>query len=218
MKTKQGDWVEIVYVGRLDDGSIFDLNDKELAKNVGMGNQHIHGQTVICLGQRDVVEGLDEALVDQDLGTPTVVIVQPEKGFGKRDAQKFSMVPLNKFHEQKINPVPGLRVNFDDLVGTVKSVSGGRVLVDFNHPLAGRPLHYQVTVKRKVDDVKEKVAGFLEMHFHAHGAKVSEKEGAVTVTLSVPKELQPLIEGEVRKRIAEVKSLTFEEEKKTSTK
>jgi len=58
MKTKNGDFVQIEFIGRLEDGTIFDLNDKELAKKEGLGT-HIHDKTIICLGSKDVVEGLE---------------------------------------------------------------------------------------------------------------------------------------------------------------
>ena len=148
MKAQKGDFVEIKYIGRLDDGSIFDVNDKEAAKKEGM-NGHIHERTMICLGQRDLVPGLDDFLCEKELGKKLEVVIEPDHGFGKKDPKLLQMIPTNKFKEQKINPMPGLRVEIDQYTGVIKSISGGRALVDFNHPLAGRTLHYEVTITKK---------------------------------------------------------------------
>lgn len=213
MKAQKGDFVEIKYVGKLDDGAIFDLNDKEIAQKEGM-HGYIHEKTIICLGQRDVVPGLDDFLIDKEINTKLSLVVEAENGFGKKDPQKIQMIPAHKFKDQKINPMPGLRVEIDQYTGVIKSVSGGRVLVDFNHPLAGRSLHYEISMKRKVDDLKEKVSGFLEMNFHLHHAQLEEKEGSVTLTAPIPKELQVMLEQELKKRIPQLKALHIVEEKK----
>jgi len=205
MKTKKGDFVELVYVGRLDDGLIFDLNDETIAKKEGLNPAP---KTIACLGERDVVVGLDDFLVDKDVGNNYDVVVSAEEGFGKKQAGLIQMIPLRKFRDQEINPMPGLRLNIDGQVGTVKSVSGGRVLVDFNHPLAGRELHYAVTIKRVVDDIKEKVGSFLQMTMQ-RAVKVDEKDGDVTVHVEVPEELQKMFNEELKKRIPQLKSIKF---------
>jgi len=209
MKTVKGDFVEIKYVGRLDDGSIFDLNDKELAKKEGMDG-HIHEKTIVCLGERDVVPGLDDFLIDKELGKKLTTSIAPEQGFGKKDPKLLQMIPANKFKEQKIQPVPGLRVEIDNYSGVIKSVSGGRILIDFNHPLAGRNLQYEVMINKKIEDMKEQVAGFLEMSFHLHDCHVEANDGTVTVKSPMPKEMQEMLEKELKKRIPKLKALVLE--------
>mgnify|MGYP001189829342 CR=1 FL=1 len=209
MVTKAGEVVEIKFVGKLEDGMIFDLNDKEVAAKEGLKG-HFHSKTIICLGQGDVVAGLDESLVGKEVGKKLEVSVEAEKGFGKRNADLFHMIPLSKFKDHKINPMPGLQVNIDDNMGVVKSVSGGRVLVDFNHPLAGKTLKYEVTIVRVVEDLAEKIQGFLELMFHLHDAKVEAKEGNVVVKHEVPKEFAEMLEGKLKERYPELKSLKFE--------
>jgi len=120
---------------------------------------------------------------------------------------------MKKFLEQKINPVPGMTVEIDNYTGLIKSVSGGRVLVDLNHPLAGKNVSYEVTIIRKVEDLKEKVEGFLEMNLHLHHPKVEVHEHNVTLDMPMPKEMLPLIEAELKKRIPELKGLSVKEKK-----
>lgn len=210
MKTQKGDFVEITYVGRLEDGSIFDLNDKEVAKKLAI-QTHIHDRTVICLGERDVVPGLDDFLIDKTIGERLHVDISSEQGFGKKDPKKFSLVPLSKFKEQKINPIPGLRVEVEDYNGIIKSVSGGRVIVDFNHPLAGRNLAYDIIINKNIDSLKDKVAGYLEMNFHLHHVDVEEKENHVTIKAPFPKEMKDMLEAELKKRIPELQGISLEQ-------
>ena len=157
---------------------------------------------------------IDDFLLDKEIATKLSVVVHAEEGFGKKDPKHIQMIPLNKFKDQKINPMPGLRVEIDQYTGVVKSVSGGRVLVDFNHPLAGRDLHYEVMIKRKVEDLKEKVSGFLELNFHLHHAQLEEKDGVVTLHAPIPQEMQVMLQTELQKRIPELKGLLIQNSEK----
>ena len=56
-----------------------------------------------------------------------------------------------------------MQLNIDGVVGTVKTVTGGRTLVDFNHPLSGRELVYEVQVKKVVTDTQQKVKHLQSM-------------------------------------------------------
>ena len=84
-----------------------------------------------------------------------------EHAFGKKNAQLIQMIPAKRFKEQKIQPVPGLRLNIDNRIGIIRSVNGGRIIVDFNHPLAGRDVTYDIEIKRIVTDKKECISSIF---------------------------------------------------------
>jgi len=75
------------------------------------------------------------------------------------------MIPIKIFFQHKINPVQGAVLNFDGKMGKVLSVSGGRVLVDFNHFLAGKDVIYEVNVKKIIQDIDEKIKSFNNFIF-----------------------------------------------------
>ena len=75
------------------------------------------------------------------------------------------MIPIKLFKAQKLNPYPGAVFNFDGRIAKVLSVSGGRVMVDFNNPLAGKIVIYEINVLRKVDDLNEKIKSFINFLF-----------------------------------------------------
>jgi FKBP-type peptidyl-prolyl cis-trans isomerase 2 len=75
------------------------------------------------------------------------------------------MIPLKVFHEKQVNPVAGMMFDFDGRAAKILTVSGGRVTVDFNNPLAGKTVTYNLEVLRKVEDLKEQVNAFNEFLF-----------------------------------------------------
>jgi peptidylprolyl isomerase len=70
-------------------------------------------------------------------------------------------VPLRQLLAKEINPVVGARIEFQGKMATVRSTGAGRVLLDFNPPLAGRTLVYDITVTKKLDDKKEKISALI---------------------------------------------------------
>jgi FKBP-type peptidyl-prolyl cis-trans isomerase SlyD len=210
MVTKKGDYVAIKYVGRLEDGSIFDLNDKDTAKKEKI-DAHIHDSTIVCIGKHEVVVGLDKELEGKELGKKFEVTVVAEEGFGKKDPKLFQMIPMNKFNEQKIKPVVGLQLNIDNnMRGIIKAVDGGRVTVDFNHPLAGKDLKYEVTIEKVIENLSEKIKGLLVNTLHLHSVQVTAKEGKVNIKSILPETMQKPLEAELKKRFEEIKEITFQ--------
>lgn len=160
---KKNDFIELEYTGRIKDGNIvFDTTNEKIAKDNSLFNEHIkYGAIIICVGQGLLLKGLEEAIEGKELGK-YIIELSPENAFGKKNAKLIQLVPLKKFIEQEINPVPGLQINMDGIIGTIKKSGGGRVIIDFNHPLASREVIYEVELKRIVNDVKEKVQSFLK--------------------------------------------------------
>jgi FKBP-type peptidyl-prolyl cis-trans isomerase 2 len=181
MTLKKGDFVELEYTGRLKEtGEVFDTTDEKLAKEKDLHSpEGFYGPLVVRLGESQVLKGLDEALVGKDLGKH-VIQLPAGQAFGHKDPKLVHLMPLKRFHEHQINPVPGLRMNIDGLIGLVRSTSGGRVMVDFNHPLAGKDVTYEVNVKRRVDEPVERVKAMLRFA-RIEAKHVEAKDGKVHV-------------------------------------
>ena len=112
------------------------------------------------------LEGLDKFLIGKPEEPAKYEIeLQPEEAFGKRNPSLIQRIPLKIFHEKKLSPAPGVFFNFDGKEGKILAVSGGRVMVDFNHALAGKDLVYNIKILRKVDDINEKINAFNEFFF-----------------------------------------------------
>lgn len=207
MPIKKHDFVEIDYTGRIKEGNeVFDTTNEAIAKKSNIYAKGVeYKPVVICVGEHQLLPGLDEFLVGKDVGSFTVEVPQ-EKAFGKKDAGLLKMIPANKFEEQGIKPVAGLRLNIDGMVGIIRSVSGGRTVVDFNHPLAGRDVVYDLTVNKFVTDKKVQVESVLKVLL---GLKTEVKVENKKATIMMP-ELPKEILGELSKKLTELTGLDIE--------
>ena len=161
---KKGDFIELDYTGRIkDDKVVFDTTLEQTAKDSNIYNSKFkYKPAIICLGEKHLIKGLDDALMGKKPGKYTFEI-KAENAFGKKTPDLLKLIPARLFTKDNIRPFVGLEVNVDGTLGIVRSVSGGRVIVDFNHPLASKDLVYDVDVKRFVTDPLEKTKALLEL-------------------------------------------------------
>ncbi|MDP1729425.1 MAG: FKBP-type peptidyl-prolyl cis-trans isomerase [archaeon] len=164
-KTQKGDFIELEFLGKnLLNDEIFDTNIPEEAKKI---NLEMNAKPfIISIGKSMVVKGFDEALESKETNKKYSIKLSPEKAFGKRQSNLVKLIPLKIFTAQKIMPEPGMTLALDQNLVKVISVSGGRVLVDFNNPLAGKEIEYEFTIKRLVSDAKEKINAFQRFFFN----------------------------------------------------
>lgn len=167
MPLQKKDFIEIEFTGRLKDtGDIFDSNVKEELEKIHKGHDHsVEAKPLIyCLGEGMFLAGVDDYLIGKEIGKH-IIGLSSEKAFGKRQRELVKMIPIKIFFQHKINPVPGAMLNFDGKMGKVLSVSGGRVLIDFNHPLAGKDVIYEINARRVIQDIDEKIKAFNNFIF-----------------------------------------------------
>lgn len=210
MKLKKGDFIEIDYIAKIkDENKIFDLTKEDVAKKENLYHkEHKYKPIIICLGYNDVIKGLDEELIGKELGEYKIEI-KAEKAFGKKTYDLIKLVPNSIFAKENIRPFPGLQVNIEGIIGIVRSVSGGRSLIDFNHPLSGKDLIYEVEVKRIINDVNEKLKSLLELKF-GNEVNFSLSNNKAVIKLEIEKELKDLLIKEIKERITEIKEIEFE--------
>jgi len=214
VKIKKGDFIEVEYTGKTKEGIVFDTTYEQIAKENKIHNEDAsYGPIVICVGESHVISGLDKRLQGKTIGEYDFEISQ-EEGFGKKTAKLLRLIPMSAFRKQDIQPFPGLQINMDGVMGTVKTVSGGRIIVDFNHPLAGKELEYHVKINRLVEGIDEKIKSLIKLQF---GLKDDEfdvviKDNIVGITLkkeiNIPEEMQKIFKEKAIK-LAEVKDITF---------
>ncbi len=160
---KEGDFIKLDFTGRIKDtGEIFDSTLESVAKSDGTYDKNKKYEPLtIAVGKGQVIKGLDKFLVGKTLGHYEVSI-KPEEAFGKRNPKLLKLMSKQVFLKHDINPFPGLRVEMDNALATIVSVTGSRVLVDFNHPLAGKEVTYEIDIKSFVDDKKEQIGIVVE--------------------------------------------------------
>jgi FKBP-type peptidyl-prolyl cis-trans isomerase SlyD len=126
------------------------------------------GEPLVYLqGHEEIVPGLEKALEGKSKGDTLQVTVTPDEGYGAYDPDGLEEVPRSEFPEglelQAGGILSATDPDGDEVDFFIKEVKGDTVLVDFNHPLAGKTLHFDVTVR----DVRSATAEELE-HGHAH--------------------------------------------------
>ena len=159
-KIAKKDFIEIEFTGKDKDGNIFDSNIKE---DLAKANLNTPAKPFIYAVDEDMfLKSVDDFLIGKETGKDYELELEPEKAFGKRNPQMIKMVPLRIFKQQQQPPYPGMMFNFDGQIGKIISVSGGRILTDFNNPLAGKTVIYKIKVKRKVTELKEKASAMIQ--------------------------------------------------------
>ncbi len=211
-KIKKNDFVEINYVGYTD-GKVFDSNLKDELEKIH--SEAKPRKVVVCVGKRMLIAGLDEALEEKEIGKEYNVQIKSDKAFGPRRRELMKTIPLKVFTEKRIRPQPGMVLAMDETLAKVIAVSGARVIMDFNSPLAGKDLEYKFTIVRKVEDVKEKSESMFENYFRF----VPEFEVKDKVIVKGPKVLEKFImQMNVLFKETVGKELAFEEKKQEQVK
>jgi len=187
---QKNDFVEIEFTGKIkDSGEVFDTNSK-----IEIEKKKLNFQSkpyVICIGKGMSIKGLDKEVEGKEVGKEYSAEFKPEEAFGKRNPSLIRMIPLKFFIEQKIMPQKGMQLNLDGTIAKVISVSGGRVLVDFNNPLAGKVVSYDYRIIKKLEDEKDKVNALQDFFFRKQfDFAVKDKE----VTFKVKENLKKFIE------------------------
>ncbi len=162
MVFQKNDFIEIEFTGRIKGGEVFDSN---VAGELKKLNPNAEAKLFIfSLGNEMFLEGIDDFLIGKNIGKYEIEL-SPEKAFGRRSPDLIQRMPTKVFFNHKLNPVPGTVFNFDNKLGKILAVSGGRVIVDFNNPLAGKDVVYTLNVLRKIDNLNEKINSLNEFFF-----------------------------------------------------
>jgi peptidylprolyl isomerase len=134
-KAESGDTVRVHYTGTLDDGTVFDSSrDGEPLEFV--------------LGDGQVIEGFEEALLGMSEGESREVELPPEKAYGERSDELVISVDRSELPED-LDPEVGQTLAVDtgdeeEMAAWVAEVGEDAITVDLNHPLAGRTLNFEV--------------------------------------------------------------------------
>ena len=140
MIVKTGDKVKVDYVGRLDDGSVFDSSEnhgKPLEFEVGSGH---------------VIKGFDDAVLGMREGGEKEFTLLPAEAYGQHDPTLVQRVSRDIF-PREADLVAGLLFEAglptgEKVPATITAVSDEMVTVDLNHPLAGKTLNFKIKLKK----------------------------------------------------------------------
>jgi peptidylprolyl isomerase len=192
MTLEKGDFILINYTAKVKEtNEVFDTTIEETSKKERIHKEgEIYEPKLVVIGEGWVLKALDENLTTMKLKKAQVVEIPPDKGFGPRDPEKVKRVPLKQLLAKDVhNPTIGMRINYNGKMATIRSIGAGRVLLDFNPPLAGKTLIYEVTVNEKLEASEEKIAALIHRRIpvvEAEKFKFTIKEK--TLAIDMPEE------------------------------
>jgi peptidylprolyl isomerase len=136
MADNTGKLASVTYTGTLDDGSIFDSSE---------GRPPL--QFVVGGGQ--VIPGFDRAVADLDVDGSTTVVIEPADAYGEIVDEAIQTAPRAIFGDEEPPVGEMIMLQAEDgsqLAATVVSFTDDEVTFDFNHPLAGKRLTFDITL------------------------------------------------------------------------
>jgi peptidylprolyl isomerase len=170
MALQKGDFILIDYTAKVKEtNEIFDTTNEDTAKKEHLHKEgEIHEPLLVAIGEGWVLKALDESLTTMEPNKPATVEIASKDAFGPRDPEKIKRVPLKQLLAKDVhNPSIGMRIDYNGKMATIRSIGAGRVLLDFNPPLAGRTLIYEVTVNKKLETSEEKIAALVHRRIPA---------------------------------------------------
>jgi len=203
MALQKGDFIIIDYVAKVKEtGEVFDTTKEDVAKKERLYKEgEIYEPKLVVIGEGWVLKPLDESLISMEIGKTTSVEIPPEKAFGNRDPEKVRRVPLRHLTAKGITPTLGMHVEYDGKMATIRTLGAGRVLLDFNPPLAGKTLVYEVTVQKKLETQQEKISALIHRRIPAvEEGKFKFNVRAKVASIEMPEEAFYLEGIQVAKR------------------
>jgi len=191
MPFEKGDFVLINYVAKVKEtGEIFDTTMEDVAKKEKLYKEgEIYEPKLVVLGEGWVLKALDESLSNLELNKTAQVEIPPDKAFGSRDPEKVRLVPLRRLIAKGITPQLGMRIEFEGKLAIVRTMGAGRVQLDFNPPLAGKTLSYEVTVQKKIETKENKLNALFHRRIPSVDvAKFALKMKKTVIEIEVPEE------------------------------
>ena len=134
---KPGSKVKLHYTGTLNDGTIFDSSD---------GKEPLEFTT----GNSEVIPGFENAVKDMKLNEEKTIKINPKEAYGEKNEQLMREVPRSKLPNE-MNLEVGSRVILksptgQQVHGLVDKIDQDKIVIDFNHPLAGKELTFKIKV------------------------------------------------------------------------
>ncbi len=173
-KVEDGDFVLVKITARTQKGKVFQVSSVEDAKLAGIYDEKKEQQgyytpEFVIVGKAGFTnEGLTETIKEMDYFQKRSVRIPPTKAFGKRDPQKIERIGIAKFKKLNNGKNPELGQEFAKQTqqgqsqrGTVIRITQGKVVVDYNHPLAGQSIDYNLEIIDRIDNFTDKIDYFM---------------------------------------------------------
>jgi len=146
---KSGDNVSVDYTGWFDNGTIFETSSPTIALQAGIYDENVtYGPLNFTVGSGEIIQGFDDAVIGMKVNESKNITLTPDQAFGEYDPSLIQPIPMSTLQEYNITPHVNDTLYYGMQPVTVYSIPNNTtVLIDFNHPMAGKTLHYMLTVR-----------------------------------------------------------------------
>jgi peptidylprolyl isomerase len=131
-----GDTVSVFYTGTLTNGTVFDSN---------VGKEPLQ----FTVGSGEVIQGFDEGVIGMKVNQTKTVTIPANEAYGEVNPEMIISVPISNFGNETLKvgmDVSATSSNGQELQGVVKSFNSTNATIDFNPPLAGQTLIFEIKV------------------------------------------------------------------------
>lgn len=191
MGIEKGDFILIDYTGKVKEtDDVFTTTIEAVAQKEGLYKTgEVYEPELVIVGEGWVLKALDDSLLNFKAGKTGYVEIPPEKAFGHRDPEKIKRVPLRRLTARGITPRLGMRVEIDGKSAIVRTIGSGRIQLDYNLPLAGKTLSYELTIQKKLTNKSEKLAALIHRRISTIDIKkFNLRKGKTNVNVVMPEE------------------------------
>ncbi|RMF30221.1 MAG: peptidylprolyl isomerase [Candidatus Nitrosothermus koennekii] len=163
MPLEKGSLILVNYTARVKDtGEVIETTIEEDAKKGNIYDPNrVYEPRLLAVGEGWILKGVDEALLNANVGDNLTIEVPPSKAFGNWDQKKVKMIPLRRLGDKAEEVKVGDAIEMDNKIGIVRFIGSGRVQIDFNHKLAGKTLEYSLQILKKLEDDEEKIKALI---------------------------------------------------------
>ncbi|MFH0752878.1 MAG: peptidylprolyl isomerase [archaeon] len=151
MKAKTGNTVKVDYVGTTE-GKMFDTSIKEEAEKGGIYNeQRPYEPLEFEVGAGQMIQGFDKAVQGMEVGEEKTVDIAPGEAYGEYNHELIKELPLESLKDNGITPETGQKIQLmtpqGPLTAIVKEITDDKIILDFNHELAGKTLTFKIILR-----------------------------------------------------------------------
>ena len=142
-RAKRGDTVIISYIGKLEDGTVFDSTE---------GRNPLE----VTLGEGELIQGLEQGIVGMEPGESKTIVIPMELGYGPSLKERVCELDKGRmpqgFRPEVGQQLPLYRADGLPIMGTVVGESETSFTMDYNHPLAGKTLKFETRLLELVPE------------------------------------------------------------------
>ena len=168
---ENGDFILVKITGKTQKGTVFQVSSEEDAKRANIydeekAKQGYYSPEFVIAGKPGFLnEGLTEIIENMKYFEKKSVRIPPTKAFGKRDPQKIERIGIAKFRKLNDGKNPEIGQEFIKKAtgqrGVVSNIVQGRVIIDYNHPLAGQTVDYNLEIIDKIESFNDRIEYFM---------------------------------------------------------